>query len=103
MIYFEKVGVFLKFYASDEKLVKKLNEALAKISGVYGRSMDMAKKITDDSQRFCAAGIPSITVGHSGMGMGGFHSTDDNMDRFDLKNLKLMIATLETFIEAYDN
>ncbi|MBW1642462.1 MAG: M28 family peptidase [Deltaproteobacteria bacterium] len=103
MIYWKKVGVFLKFYTSDEKLAEQLNKAWIKISG---NSMDMEKKITDDSQRFCAADIPSITVGHSGIpgkGMGGFHSTDDSMDRFNLKNLKLMIAALGTFIEAYDN
>jgi len=103
MVYWEKVGVFLKFYASDKELAEQLNKAWFKVSG---NSLDMVEKnITDDSQRFCSAGIPSITIGHSGipgMGMGGFHSTDDNMDRFNLKNLKLMVATLEEFIEAYD-
>jgi acetylornithine deacetylase/succinyl-diaminopimelate desuccinylase-like protein len=103
MVYWEKVGVFLKFYPSDEKLAKELDAAWIKISG---NPMDVEKKLTDDSQRFCAAGIPVITVGHTGIpgkGLGGFHSTDDSMERFNQKNLEKMIATIETFIEAYNN
>ena len=66
--------------------------------------MDTEKSITDDSQRFMAAGIPSITIGHNGvpgMGRGGFHSEKDNMGRVNPDNLALMVKVLEKFIEGF--
>ena len=66
--------------------------------------MDVEKTIGDDTKNFGAAGIPFITVGHSGLpgpGLGGFHSVQDNMARVNPDNLDLMIKTLGKYIESY--
>ena len=102
MIYWEKSGMFLKYYDTDIELRDRLNRVW---KGISGTEMDSCEKITDDSQRFLAAGIPSITVGNSGLpgpGMGGFHSPLDCMNRVVFKNLDLMVLTLGRFIESYN-
>ena len=102
MVYWERVGVFLKYLDADKELIERLNEVWIDISG---KEMDTVDKLTDDSHRFMSAGIPSITVGNSGlpgMGMGGFHSQHDNLDRVNYENLDLMIETLERYIESYN-
>ncbi len=103
MVYWERVGVFLKSYETDPELIERLNSACEEVSG---RKMDTAAEgyITDDSHRFLTAGIPSVTVGNSGlpgMGMGGFHSVHDNLDRVNEGNLVLMVSVLERYIENY--
>ena len=101
MVYWEKTGTFLNWYHVNPELVKRLNRAWKTVSG---KEMEPAGKITDDTQRFAAAGIPFITVGNSGipgMGMGGFHCTDDNMERVNPENIRLMIRTLSVFIEQW--
>lgn len=104
MVYWERVGVFLKSYETDPELIERLNSAYLEVSG---KEMDTAAEgyITDDSHRFLTVGIPSVTVGNSGlpgMGMGGFHSDSDNLDRVNEENLVLMIETLERYIENYE-
>jgi acetylornithine deacetylase/succinyl-diaminopimelate desuccinylase-like protein len=101
LFYARKIGVFLKFYAASPELVSRMESSWRSVTG---RSVDAVKSITDDSQRFMAAGIPSITIGHNGipgMGMGGFHSEKDNMGRVDPDNLELMVKVLEKFIEGF--
>ncbi len=104
MVYWKKVGVFLKFYEGDPELIDRLNSTWEEISG---KRMDLAGEgyITDDSHRFATVGIPFVTVGNSGlpgMGMGGFHATTDNLERVNYENLQLMITTLEKYIESYN-
>lgn len=101
MVYWEKTGVFLNWYGVNPELVKQLNRAWKTVSG---REMERAGKITDDTQRFAAVDIPFITVGNSGvpgLGLGGFHCSDDNMDRVNADNIRLMIKTLSAFIEQW--
>lgn len=101
LFYARKVGIFLKFYAVSPELVSRIESSW---HSVTGRTVDTEKSISDDSQRFMAAGIPSITIGHNGvpgMGMGGFHSEKDNMGRVDPDNLALMVKVLEKFIEGF--
>jgi len=60
--------------------------------------------IGDDSHRFMAAGVPSITIGHmdsSGLGMEGLHCEKDNMSRVDPKNLAQMVKVLENIIRDF--
>jgi hypothetical protein len=102
MVYWKKNGVFLKFYDTDPDLAERLNSAAVEVTGKPMKGVE--KYITDDSHRFLEAGIPSITIGHEGipgMGFGGFHSPHDNLERVNLENLKIMIQTLERFIESY--
>ena len=104
MVYWRKVGVFLTSYDTDQELIDRLNSASLE---VRGKDMEVAAEyyITDDSHRFLTAGIPSVTVGNSGlpgMGMGGFHSNNDNLERVNKENLALMVSVLERYIEDYD-
>jgi len=101
LFYVRKVGIFLKFYHASSELVSRIESSWRSVTG---RTVDAEKSITDDSQRFMAAGIPSITIGYNGvpgMGMGGFHSEKDNMGRVNPDNLALMVKVLEKFIEGF--
>jgi hypothetical protein len=101
MIYWEKVGVFLRFLPIDTTLRDRLNVACKELTGA---EMSPRARLTDDSFCFMRAEIPAITVGHAGipgLGLGGFHSPADNMDRVNPDNLSLMVRVLERFIESY--
>jgi len=101
MLYWEKVGSFMIFYDADARLIERLDRIWTDMSG---KPMDVAPKLSDDTKNFGAAGIPFVTVGHTGLpglGLGGFHSTQDNMARVNPDNLALMIETLGRYIESY--
>jgi len=101
LFYARKVGIFLKFYDVSTELVSRIESSWRSVTG---RKVDSEKLLTDDSQRFMAAGIPSITIGYNGvpgMGMGGFHSEKDNMGRVNPENLALMVKVLEKYIEGF--
>lgn len=101
LFYARRIGIFLKSYAASPELVSRMKSSWRAVSG---RTVETEKFITDDSQRFLAAGVPSITIGHNGipgMGFGGFHSTKDNMDRINPDNLTLMVKLLGNFIEGF--
>ncbi|MFA5400693.1 MAG: M20/M25/M40 family metallo-hydrolase [Dehalococcoidia bacterium] len=103
MVYWKKDGQFLIFYAADAGLADRLGAAWKEVAGT---EMESRPAITDDAQRFMAAGIPAITVGNSGLpglGEGSFHSTADNPERLNQDNLKLVIKALENYIEGYNN
>ena len=104
MVHWKKVGVFLSFNEADAELIDRLNIAYKEISG---KPIEIAGDgyITDDSHCFATVGIPFITVGNSGfpgLGMGGFHSNLDNLERVNYINLEIMIKTLEKYIEGYN-
>jgi hypothetical protein len=103
LVYWPSVGVFLKFYDADPELAERVSMAWEEVSGVpMGLDTD---GITDDSHRFATVGIPVITIGHEGipgMGMGGFHSTADNLERLNYENLEMAIETLGVYIESYE-
>jgi acetylornithine deacetylase/succinyl-diaminopimelate desuccinylase-like protein len=101
MVYWKKDGIFLKYYTADPDLVARLGAAWMNVSGT---EMESRESITDDAQRFMAAGIPAITIGNAGtpgLGEGGFHSTNDNFSRVNMDNLTLMIRALEFYIGTY--
>jgi hypothetical protein len=101
MVYWKRVGKLFRFLNPDSDLIKRLNEVW---KGISGKPMDVIDKISDDSFEFGDVGIPFITVGHSGLpglGMGSFHRETDSMERVNQENLRLMIKTLEKFIESY--
>jgi len=103
MVYWKKDGVFLIFYNADPGLVERLGTAWKEVSGT---AMEPRAAITDDAQRFMAAGIPAITAGNAGLpglGEGWFHSTMDNPGRVNPDNLKLVIKALERYIEGYNS
>jgi len=102
MFYGKKDGIFVKYYTCDTALVERLNKACKTVSGSEMGTLD---RLTSDGQRFMVAGIPTVTIGHSGLpglGFAGFHSENDNMARVNLDNLKRMVKTLETYIEGYE-
>lgn len=101
MTYWKKVVKLFSSYKADPDLIARLDTVWKEISG---KPMDSIERLSDDSYEFGVVGIPFITVGHTGkpgLGMGGFHCNTDNFDRFNPENLKLMIRTLERFIESY--
>ncbi len=101
MIYFKSIVSLTKLYHADSSLIKRLDNVWL---GISGKHMDARALITDDTKMFAAAGIPFVTVGHSGLpglGLRGFHSPADNMDRVNPENLTLMIKTLEKYIESH--
>jgi hypothetical protein len=103
MVYFKKDGQFLIFYNADSRLAERLGAAWKEVSG---KTIEAHPFITDDAQRFMAAGIPAITIGNSGLpglGESGFHSTKDNLGRINQENLRLMVRALERYIEGYNN
>jgi len=103
MVYWKKDGVFLIFYNADAGLVERLGTVWKEVSGT---AMEPRAAITDDAQRFMAAEIPAITVGNAGLpglGEGWFHSTRDDPGRVNPDNLKLVIRTLEKYIEGYNS
>jgi acetylornithine deacetylase/succinyl-diaminopimelate desuccinylase-like protein len=103
MVYWKKDGQFLKFYDADPGLADRLGAAWKDVAGT---DMEPRPALTDDAQRFMAAGIPAITVGNSGLpglGEGWFHSTLDDPGRVNPDNLKLVIRALERYIEGYNS
>lgn len=101
LFYVKEIALFLKHYSASPELISR-------ISGVWrsmtGRSMIAREVISDDSHRFMAAGVPSITIGHmdaSGLGMEGLHCEKDNMSRVDPKNLAQMVRVLENIIHDF--
>jgi hypothetical protein len=98
--YARKDGVFLKYFTPDQDLVAKAGLAWKAVSG---RDISEGETITDDAQRFLAAGIPAITIGHDGLpgpGFGGLHCEMDDMSRVDGKNLELMVRMIEKFVTS---
>jgi len=103
MVYWKKDGQFLIFYKADAGLADRLGAAWKDVAGT---DMESRPALTDDAQRFMAVGIPAISVGNSGLpglGEGSFHSTLDSPERVNPDNLKLMINTLERYIEGYNS
>jgi acetylornithine deacetylase/succinyl-diaminopimelate desuccinylase-like protein len=101
MVYAKKDGQFLIFYNADAGLAEKLGAAWKDVAGT---EIEQLPSITDDAQRFMAAGIPAITVGNSGLpglGVSSFHSTKDDPGRVNPDNLKMMIKALERYIEGF--
>jgi len=101
MVYWEKIGIFLRFYEADAGLIDRLSVTW---KGISGKDMASYPKLSDDSKMFAEAGIPVVTVGHSGLpglGWGGLHSVNDNLQRVNPENLELMRKTLGNFIESY--
>ncbi|MBP7603006.1 MAG: M20/M25/M40 family metallo-hydrolase [Spirochaetes bacterium] len=101
MLYWKKNGIFLSFLETDAELRERLDAAWKSVSGGV---MDAGGSITDDALHFLRAGIPAITVGHTGLpglGEGGFHDVTDCMDRVNPGNLSLMRRTLAKYIEGH--
>jgi len=96
----EKNGVFLKHYSADLKIADEIGRAWKAVSG---KDMEKGESSTDDAVCFMAKGIPSITIyntGIPGTGLGGFHSSADNLSRIDWQNVNLTLRTLEQLIES---
>lgn len=94
-------GVFLKFYAPDPALRERVGAAWKAVSG---QDMVEGEPSTNDAERFHAAGLPAITIGHDGLpgpGHHGLHSEADNLTRVDAKNLELTVRMLEKYITSF--
>ncbi len=68
--------------------------------------METEQSISDDAKVLLIAGVPAITIGHSGKpgpGLGGMHSPQDNLERASIENLELLVRTLKRYIELHDS
>lgn len=102
LFYWEKVGLFLKYYLPSPELAGRMKTAWQKVSE---QCIIPAGIMPDDSFSFLSAGIPSITIGHTGKpgpGFGDFHTHKDNVSRVDRDSLELMIPLFKVFIESYE-
>ena len=101
IVYLEKSGVFLKYYNADPGLVRRIDAAAREVTGLQIRAV---KPGADDAQQFMAAGIPSVTIGNSGVpgcGMAGFHCEQDCLKRVNYANIGLMVEVLGRYITSY--
>ncbi len=101
LFYAKKIAIFLKHYRASPELISRAGRVWRSMTG---RSMHARDLISDDSHRFMAAGVHSITIGHidaSGLGMEGFHCEKDCMSRVDPKNLAHMVKVLERIIHDF--
>ncbi|TFH38236.1 MAG: M28 family peptidase [Chrysiogenales bacterium] len=101
LFYPRKTGIFITYYDASPELIERVDKSWRDLTG---RPLDSEKSISDDSQCFMAAGIPSITIGFNGVpgpGMGGFHTEKDTMARVDPENLKLMARVIGKIIEGF--
>ncbi len=102
MVYSDRAGVFLRHYRSSTDLAARLDRVREDMKKPV---MDVAGKGTNDSQRFLSAGIPSITIGHTGLpgpGHRGLHTISDTLDRINPEHLEETVLTLKGFIEGYN-
>jgi len=101
LLFWEKSGIFLRYYSSNRELINRIGKAWNIVSGKEISSM---KGFGDDSYMFRIRGIPSITIGHSGepgLGLAGFHTPADNLERVNMENLEIMTPLFRNFIESY--
>ena len=102
MYYIQKTGVLLNWYPADTGLVDHINRVRQSMGE---KPLVPEPRLTDDSIHFGRAGIPIITIGHTGNPEEGFlyrfHTVNDSMERFYLPNLLDMKQTLIKTIELY--
>jgi acetylornithine deacetylase/succinyl-diaminopimelate desuccinylase-like protein len=102
LIYWKKVGIFLNYYSTSQELIDRVRSAWRKVSG---KDLESIETLGDDSYRFHAVGVPAVTIGHTGkpgLGLDGFHTPADNLDRVNRENLEMMAPLFKTFIESYN-
>ena len=101
LCYWRRYGLFRKYLQPDPNLVFRLNKVWEVLSGTI---MDERDHITDDSLVYLSRGIPTVTIGNTGLpgrGLGGFHTTADAVSRVDYKNIALIQKMLKGYIESY--
>ncbi|MCP4130506.1 MAG: Zn-dependent exopeptidase M28 [bacterium] len=101
MYYAKEAGGIFSTFPAHPGLVERFN----RVRKSMGKELITRDSLTkDDSIPFATAGVPVITVGHTGkpgMGFAGFHSIHDSMDRFYEPNLIDMKQTVTMVIESY--
>ncbi|MGQ9842431.1 MAG: M20/M25/M40 family metallo-hydrolase [Spirochaetota bacterium] len=100
MIYWQKAGVMLQFYAADSNMVQRITNAYFCVTK---KNIGTLSKLTDDSIMFMREGIPASTIGFTNeeYGVSGLHSTKDNLQRVSMDNIYTTIKTLSTVISQY--
>lgn len=101
LFYWVKVGLFFVYYTPSMELVGRMDRAWQEVSR---QRIKPYGGLPDDSYSFLSAGIPAITIGHTGEpgpGLGDFHTPNDNMARVNRDNLDKMMPLFKNFIESY--
>lgn len=95
-------GVFVRFYKADSRLTQLLSDSVKKTTG---QELALLGKTADDAVCFMRKGIPSVSIGNTGipgLGEGGFHGPGDNFERLDINNLQSMIEVLTQLLKDFD-
>ena len=96
-IFFESDGTVFRLLPTAESL----NQAIAAaVKGVTGHSPQPYGPVTSDGGSFLAAGIPATTIAtvDSRLGVTGFHSPADNLDRVVFERLAQWVEILKVFL-----
>jgi hypothetical protein len=96
-IYFESDGTVFRLLPTAENL----NQAIAAaVEEVTGRNPRPYGPVTSDGGSFLMAGIPATTIAtvDRSLGVTGFHSTADNLDRVVFERLPQSVEILKVFM-----
>jgi hypothetical protein len=96
-IYFESDGTVFRLLPT----AKNLNQAIAAAAEqVTGHSPQPYGPVTSDGGSFLAAGIPATTIAtvDNRLGVTGFHSPADNLDRVVFERLTQWVEILKVFL-----
>ena len=96
-IYFESDGTVFRLLPT----AKNLNQAIAAATEqVTGHSPQPYGPVTSDGGSFLAAGIPATTIAtvDNRLGVTGFHSPADNLDRVVFERLTQWVEILKVFL-----
>ena len=96
-IYFERDGTVFQLLPTAETL----NQAItAAVKEVTGHSPQPFGPVTSDGGSFLMVGIPATTIATVDriLGVTGFHSPADNLDRVDFERLPQWVEILKAFL-----
>ena len=97
-IYFESDGTVFRLLPTAETI----NQAIAAAGEeVTGHSPQPFGPVTSDGGSFLTAGIPATTIAtvDSRLGVTGFHSPADNLDRVVFERLPQWVEILKAFLD----
>ncbi len=97
LIYFEQDGSVFNLISTAETLNQAITTAVQQVTG---RTAHPFGPVTSDGGSFLLAGIPATTIAtiDTRLGVTGFHSPADNLERVVFQRLPEGVEILETFL-----
>ena len=96
-IYFEQDGNVFRLLPTSDNLNRTIASAVEQVTG---RTAQPFGPVTSDGGSFLLAGLPATTIATTDtqLGVTGFHSTADNLDRVVFERLPQGVEILEAFL-----